>query len=781
MQPKGGRAGGWAGKKGQYIMVDADGVKRFNNMFHENSMLHTESNNLHMRVKVLQQTVDAITAKNIALLAEQSTAMIATEDYFGDRSASALDRERHAVCSDLWEQINEKIQVLQTDLNTKIFDELLQYVQDAHRGFSLDPADGTPQLAQLPEIPTAALVTGVNMPDHTTMFGSLASLLKERVTPHIAMLRSKDCPTLKTTMAKTLAQLMENQEQLDDDDGDDDVVHVNTRHISCTMSVLTSWYAHVSKRHQSPQKRTSPTKTPKKRPADGSPTKKPSQRKSCLPVVIILEDLECFASSILQDFIAICSNHLNELPIVLVFGIATCISSVHTLLSNSASACLCMEKFQAPPSTEYLTEVINQIVMTSELPFKLGSKVFSLLLDLFLYHDLSVVNFLHNLQFALLDHFYTNPSSILCQSLFYALDQNEALEDDQLDQLRSCLSFRRYVEIKTPEEQIALLEDSKHTKEVFARLLTQLDHYHKCYFPVLRCLHAFTCRLPGYPLGKQLRELYATALASSVNQLPAYQEAINLVRTLSRDELLGILKQCTQLLEGEQLSELKLVAEHLSQSQAKFENIEELSREFSEEQDDTQVAALPKKTDMYTLRQTLQDMEKKKKKLTVYEVLRNETIDYVDSVFRKHLISSQKLPLHEVYYYDKVTDLRHRIDGCPRATIHRGLSSPYHYLQNKDLNVDGGTVSAKLPDICLIYKLHLECGRLINLYDWLQAFIMILNSDKNEEDRGCKRTTPDTVLQARFIRAVSELQFLGFIKPTKRKTDHVARLTWGGC
>lgn len=34
---------------------------------------------------------------------------------------------------------------------------------------------------------------------------------------------------------------------------------------------------------------------------------------------------------------------------------------------------------------------------------------------------------------------------------------------------------------------------------------------------------------------------------------------------------------------------------------------------------------------------------------------------------------------------------------------------------------------------------------------------------------------------ARFIRAVSELEFLGFIKSTRQKTDHVARLTWGGC
>ena len=59
-------------------MVDADGVERFNNMFHENSMLHTENNNLRMRVKALQQTVDDITAKNIAFLAEHSTAIIAS-------------------------------------------------------------------------------------------------------------------------------------------------------------------------------------------------------------------------------------------------------------------------------------------------------------------------------------------------------------------------------------------------------------------------------------------------------------------------------------------------------------------------------------------------------------------------------------------------------------------------------------------------------------------------------------------------------------------------------
>ena len=59
-------------------MVEAGGVEGLNNMFHENSMLHTEHNNLRMRVKTLQQTVDAITAKNIVLLTEHNTAMIAS-------------------------------------------------------------------------------------------------------------------------------------------------------------------------------------------------------------------------------------------------------------------------------------------------------------------------------------------------------------------------------------------------------------------------------------------------------------------------------------------------------------------------------------------------------------------------------------------------------------------------------------------------------------------------------------------------------------------------------
>ena len=45
----------------------------------------------------------------------------------------------------------------------------------------------------------------------------------------------------------------------------------------------------------------------------------------------------------------------------------------------------------------------------------------------------------------------------------------------------------------------------------------------------------------------------------------------------------------------------------------------------------------------------------------------------------------------------------------------------WFFLQNESCRCDAGGLSPSLPDICIVYKLHEECGRLINLYDWLQV------------------------------------------------------------
>ncbi|XP_047500183.1 kinesin-like protein KIF21A isoform X4 [Penaeus chinensis] len=54
-------------------IVGEDGMEAINDMYHENQMLSTETNNLRTRVKALQETVEMLTQKNTMLLAEKET------------------------------------------------------------------------------------------------------------------------------------------------------------------------------------------------------------------------------------------------------------------------------------------------------------------------------------------------------------------------------------------------------------------------------------------------------------------------------------------------------------------------------------------------------------------------------------------------------------------------------------------------------------------------------------------------------------------------------------
>lgn len=51
-----------------------------------------------------------------------------------------------------------------------------------------------------------------------------------------------------------------------------------------------------------------------------------------------------------------------------------------------------------------------------------------------------------------------------------------------------------------------------------------------------------------------------------------------------------------------------------------------------------------------------------------------------------------------------------------------------------------------MPDICIVYKLHQECGKLINLYDWLQAFLSLVDPRELDE-KDVTKMIIDPILQ----------------------------------
>uniref|UniRef100_A0A7N8WSX4 Origin recognition complex subunit 3 n=1 Tax=Mastacembelus armatus TaxID=205130 RepID=A0A7N8WSX4_9TELE len=622
--------------------------------------------------------------------AKKKKRTLTLEDYFADGCEDAENSEtRFKLCQDLWDKIKTDTEVLQDELNRKILDSLLDFTRKCS---STHQHSNWASQMRASEIPTAALVLGVNVPDHDMTFQSLSDLLQQSVTPHVVSVQAKECGALKHLMKRVLERMMGTVVAVDDEEEEE------PEQLSKSNTGTPG------------KKRSSAVRDEQQQP----------------PVVIIFKDLEAFNSKVLQDFILICSRYIERLPLMFIFGIATSPSTIQHMLPHSVSSLLCIELFQSLSCTQHLATVIDKFILTPQFPFKLSSKVMQVLISIFLYHDFSVKNFIKGVQLALLEHFHSQPLSVLCCKKKEALLNVMQLSHSNLERIRQLLSFKRYVEKQDPQEQDSLLKDDTHLKEVCQKLIKGLHKYHKNYYPILRCLHTLTSSLPRYPLGKQF-EFHHLRCCSTFEML-------------AKDELIILLQRCAEILE-------------------------------------------PVKSKKMNSALTLLEMNesRRSKKLSPFEVLRNEVLEFIDSLVKSHLSPPDSQTLNEVSYYSSSATVRRHINATPRTSIQAALSSPYYYLQNDSLKTEDGSVSNAAPDICIAYKLHLECGRLINLYDWLEAYATVVSAAEGNSPDSDNFGKVDEVKHARFIRAVSELEFLGFIKSTKQKTDHVARLTWGGC
>uniref|UniRef100_A0A4W5LVV0 Origin recognition complex subunit 3 n=1 Tax=Hucho hucho TaxID=62062 RepID=A0A4W5LVV0_9TELE len=652
------------------------------------------------------------------------------EDYFTHGSEDTENSKlRFRNCQTLWDQMKADTELLQDELNRKILDSLLAFIRKNVSTFQRGTDDWASRM-RAHEIPTAALVLGVNVPDHDMTFQSLSDQLQQSVTPFVVSVQATECAALNHMIQRVLERLMGTTVSVDDEEEPERCsTNVNQKRVHCSLITLCNWYKTVTKVHS--KKRTSVGKDMQQHP----------------PIVVIFKDLEAFNPRVLQDFILICSRYVEQLPLMFVFGIATSPSTIQHMLPHSVSSLLGIELFQSLSCTQHLASIIDKVILTYQFPFKPSGKVLQVLVSIFLYHDFSVRNFIKGLQLALLEHFHSQPLSVLCCKKEEALVHATELSPRDVERLQQLPSFMRYVEEQGPQEQVELLTSDDHVKEVCQKLLKDLHKYHKNYYPILRCLHVLTASLPKYPLGKQIRELHICCLEKNVWENEEYASAMQLLRMMAKDELTSALQKCAEILKHGKAKKMR--------------------------------AALLQLDNLLTLLEMKKS--RRTKKMSHFEILRDQALEFIDSLVRSHLAPPESQPLYEVCYYSSSAVLRRHLNATPRTSIQTALSNPYHYLKNENLRAEDGTVSNAAPDICIVYKLHLECGRLINLYDWLEAYATVVSAAEGKDPDSADFGKVDELKHARFIQAVSELEFLGFIKSTKQKTDHVSRLTWGGC
>ncbi|XP_077541543.1 origin recognition complex subunit 3 isoform X1 [Haemaphysalis longicornis] len=664
---------------------------------------------------------------------KQSKTVKSTEEQIG---------VRYRTYQETWTYLESEVLKCQADAHADILNGVVAFVHTRNPALT--------EASKRLDIPVAALMMGVNMSDHTAVFNLLVSKLRSSVTQMVARLHAKDCGSIATMVHKAVVDIMQGS-------GCEDV---EVKRNACTMSMLAEWH-----------EREVTTRLP------GSPSKRQKKMPSGIrkedPIVIILEDFEGFKVSALQDFILICSNYLEKLPIVLIFGVSTTVMAIHSMIPQNASSCLDIETFFSKPVTEYLSQVFEKVLLEPSISFKLGHNVFQFIVDVVLFHDFSLTNLLQMLKMCMFEHFYHNPASALCchqEELKHVL---QSMSQREMNDVLSQPSYQRYVRDNKPSP-------GKGAKRIH-RMIDDLHRHHRNGLLLLQVLYEFAKKLPGCSLGNHLREVYMTFLRAPVGETEDFGKLVKLIRVMSIDELQKRTGDALLVLESHKdvakapPSVLKLKTT-LEDYREKFEALSGEKGGATE----TAEPAEPVPLDWGKLRSRSQFQEKlkdltKTRRVSPFETLREEFAAFFTDAFRD-LVPPASMPLHEVLYYDDAVTMKQYFAPSPRTLLHSTLSRPQAVLRCECCKNTGiSDVSPSMPDLSISYKLHLESGKLINLYDMMQAFKTVKCGEKKLSAQDEK------VIEAQFFRSIAELQFLGLVKPTQRKTDHVQRMTWGFC
>ncbi|XP_016988887.1 origin recognition complex subunit 3 [Drosophila rhopaloa] len=662
-----------------------------------------------------------------------------------------------------WNQVNDHIADLQHRSYARTLEHLVDFVVGQGQRASQDEV-----------LPTAALLTGINQPDHLSQFTALTQRLHAQKAARVCVLQSRDCATLKAAVESLVFGLVEDdagEEDIDDDEEEEvaDRDRKRLRRSQCTMKQLKSWYANNFHSERKPQ------------------------------LVIILPDFECFAASVLQDLILILSAHCGTLPFVLVLGVATAMTAVHGTLPYHVSSKIRLRVFQTQAAPTGLNEVLERVLLSPKYAFHLSGKTFKFLTHIFLYYDFSIHGFIQGFKYCLMEHFFGGNAFALCTDYSKALGRIKQLTHDDMETIRRLPSFRPYVEqINDCKRIIAVLTDDDYLKKKLPQLLRDCLLHFLLFRSSLEFLTELVGDLPRCPLGKLRRELYVNCLNKAVITSPEYKECVQMLSFLSKDEFVSKVSRCLERTEQfltDEIAALELGEACRAVLRPQLESIRKSVDDVVKATMSTTTTSpiegrpTPDHLTQVGSRQELKEQLLQRSKEDKNRLQQNTCTTHFARALQKtlqligtHLIQGHLRPLqdappiHELFVFSDIATVRRNIIGAPRAALHTALNNPHFYMQCKCCELqDQSQLVGTLPDLSVVYKLHLECGRMINLFDWLQAFRSVVSGSDNEEGN---QEQIDPQIQARFTRAVAELQFLGYIKMSKRKTDHATRLTW---
>lgn len=368
-------------------------------------------------------------------------------------------------------------------------------------------------------------------------------------------------------------------------------------------------------------------------------------------------------------------------------------------------------------------------------------------------------------------HFFANPLTV-----FLSDDaKNEILDECHFEAVRFLPSFRRYIEtiIENGEVEQAksLLDDDERLK---THLRAYLQGSRRWSSIILRKLKFFlTSEIPSI----NFTELYLDAISHGIgpDQIANFTESIKrmqpddtksfLVRTLDAikngDVELGLdpwvdeAKKSVSLFTNflEEIEVLQADAEEKGNS---------LRSKYSKQTKVLRATVIAQKVQLSQDTATLTQEDK------AYTDMMDSLVDHLSEVLECDSVKDQCF--YELWFFDSKAPYKDVFIPRPRGVVERALSRPHDYLNCSCCETG---IAPTLPVTAILYQLYLDTGSLVNVADLWSAYNAIVG-DENEE--GLDERTALVL----FYRGLAEMRAMGFVKQSRKKADHIAKLAWKG-
>ncbi|URD91417.1 Origin recognition complex subunit [Musa troglodytarum] len=493
------------------------------------------------------------------------------------------------------------------------------------------------------------------------------------------------------------------------------------------------------------------------------------------PVIIVIDDMERCCGAILADFIRLLSEWVMKLPVIFIMGVATT-DTAKKLLPSDALQHLQSSKFTLGSPLERMNALVEAVLVKPSFGFNIGHNVAVFMRNYFLGHDGTITSFVRALKLACVKHFSMEPLSFLGIDI---LDENQVIlylllyswfsyMASVMHYLTLCLNMLLIFHLL--KEALIRGKDCTNSRDDLEEGLSDLRKLLKAWSSVILCL---------YEVGKhnkiQLLDIFCEATDPTLSSLDPSNHKLE--RSFNGQNLA----------EGRELP-LSSLIKLLDLWSIHTEELCEVHGEVRELQ-----SVVKSSNNGNNLKERQIDCHRMSMSLCAGRTslsVNGKAAALLDYMVRKFLMPIECLCFHEIICFRNVDILQSALIGNPRRNIQIDLMKSTTYMKCSCCCSTENVLSPTMHDTSVMYNLAQEHGDLISLQDWYHSFkSTVLSTNKlkcplqhSPMSKKVKSSPSESEasIQARFCRAVIELQIAGLIRmPSKKRPDFVQRVAFG--